>query len=63
MGSQYRRFVDLCSTALELNEANLTSDKNGADQMYHESLKNGLVQIKTELSEMGLELNPDESTG
>merc|ERR1711937_211879 len=47
LGSQYRRFVDLCSTALELNEANLTSDKNGADQMYHESLKNGLVQIKT----------------
>jgi len=59
--TEYARFVTLCTEALDINSAQLSGDKSGADIMYHESLKNGLDQIKTELTEMGLNLDPVET--
>ena len=55
---EYVKFVNLCTDALDINLTHLTNDKNGAELMYHESLKNGLNQIKTELIEMGLSIEP-----
>ena len=59
--AEYARFVMLCTEALDINSAQLSGDKSGGDIMYHESLKNGLDQIKTELTEMGLNLDPVET--
>ena len=59
--AEYRKFVTLCTEALDINSVQLTGEKNGADLIYHESLKNGLVQIRTELSDMGVNFDPIDS--